>query len=333
MVIDNLIVMRVLEISFDSYLINEIPADAEYEWLPAGRSLNPRQDRKIARDHTISKYTAIKSILSRKYDVVIIPAVHVNNTGDFSWPVKLAKKIFKIGSRVPLSGELCARVLRWFADYWIVFDHHDLTMISEEVLKLVKPEIYFKRNLLSKLQSSDNQKFELLPMPMPRENMVKYENLDKVRDVFIGGTYETELRKNLLRFSKGLKESGVDIDIVDQRVSPEEFANRMASAKICFATQGIGYHTWRMYEAPLCGSVVILNEPEEDVVHFWRDGENCLMHNDNLEEFMTKLNTLLGDDSKLANIQKAGTEMVMEKHSLCAVSAYLWKRIGTLVNN
>jgi Glycosyl transferases group 1 len=168
-----------------------------------------------------------------------------------------------------------------------VLDREDLPVINRNNLFLLdRATAYFKREL-----PSDRWKVFVKTghhgVPTPRYRMVRrhrrrVETLlpislglklgsqrffppatEKSVDVFFAGRIEgsSTVRKQGLAELLALRDQGVTLDIPQGNLPLGEFYRRAAAARLVWSPEGFGWDCFRHYEAPMCGSVPLINNP------------------------------------------------------------------------
>jgi hypothetical protein len=150
-----------------------------------------------------------------------------------------------------------------------------------------------------------NLSFGVVPLDYEIQNL----NLDmKTGNAFFAGGLSNDIRKQLKDM---IVKSGFTYlpNILDMNTYIEEVRRHW----ICIAPRGSGWDTYRYWEIPYIGSVLLCqNHPlkiDDDFVH----GRSCLRFS-TVEEARLIINQSLNDKEKLCSILKSGHELVMKKH-------------------
>jgi hypothetical protein len=146
---------------------------------------------------------------------------------------------------------------------------------------------------------------------------------EKTVDVFFAGRLEgsSTVRAAGLAQLEDLRRRGYRIDVALERVPPEEFYARCARAWLAWSPEGYGWDCFRHYEAPLCGTVPVMNYPTihrhaplEDGVHgFYYPVEGAGL--------ARAVEEALADKAHLVRMAAAAREHVERHHTverLCA---------------
>ena len=85
----------------------------------------------------------------------------------------------------------------------------------------------------------------------------------KTVDIFFAGRTEgsSTVREHGVAQLKKLQQNGVRIDLPSERLSREAFIQRASAAYLVWSPEGYGWDCFRHYEAPLCWSVPLINQP------------------------------------------------------------------------
>lgn len=169
----------------------------------------------------------------------------------------------------------------------VVVDHEDLPVINRDNLFLLdRCDLYFKREL-----PPDRWRLFLktahanLPTPRFRLSPRHLGWVEKLRPISIGlpthGRWRavapqpkradlffsgrvagsSTLRPRGLEELRALAGQGLVVDIPEAPLPPEPFYERCAAARLVWSPEGLGWDCFRHYEAAVCGSVPLINQP------------------------------------------------------------------------
>jgi hypothetical protein len=140
---------------------------------------------------------------------------------------------------------------------------------------------------------------------------------EKRVDVFFAGRLETSaVRLAGVPELRALAREGVRVDLAPERLDRPEFYRRSARAWITWSPSGYGWDCFRHYEAPLCGSVPLINEPSIVRHAPFRAGEHALYYRVAPGELNRAVRTALADRRELARIAAAARDHVLRHHTL-----------------
>ncbi|WP_018970653.1 glycosyltransferase [Rubritalea marina] len=320
--------MRVLEFSFDSYLSSQIPASNSVDWFSIGESLEPVADPEFSSASLVARITMFWCLLIGRYDVVVIPAIHVNRLKYVSFKVKVCKLIFKWLSHYSVISHFLYRLSRKLSTHWVVFDHSDHTYVSSEVISVLRPELYLKRNLLSALLEDEDVRFGELPMPI---SITENDRAKRPKNrIFMAGGYHCKLRINAKDWAENNSDHlKIGVDIERDYLNYSDYLTKLSEYSYVFAIQGYGFHTWRMYEAAALGAIPIINSPQESIIHKWEDGVNCLMYC-SLDELLSKIEQLSSDSELEKKIRQGAWELVSQENKKESVAQKIWCELAKL---
>jgi hypothetical protein len=133
-------------------------------------------------------------------------------------------------------------------------------------------------------------------------------NPEKSGDVFFAGYITSKIRAQLKEMTMR-----AGYTYLSNILSMDEYVREVRRHWICIAPRGSGWDTYRYWEIPYLGSVLLCqNHPlkiDNDFVH----GESCLRFS-NVDEAKSLIERFLQNKDKLSYIAKKGRELVMKKH-------------------
>ena len=311
--------LRILEVGHDPWIAPCYEAD----FLAIGGSLRPGNSARPMPWAVTSKI--IWRIISGSYDVIALPPMHVRRLIGLGHKARLAKKLFGLLAGSDFLGRIVRRLMSRRKTMIVVFDIDDAVKVSDEVCRIFQPQIYFKRNLLRKDLLRDPLLLRHLPMGIGECGP---SNSGVTADLFVCGEYSTEARRTTLEAARRLRSLGWRVDIVETRIAYSEYRRRLAQAKAAFCFQGIGFHTWRMYEAACSGTIPIIDRPESDVIHDFIDSENCIIVAPSFDEIVLSVDELLRSPQKLSRISAGAYRLAESKYTRRACARYLIEEIA-----
>jgi glycosyltransferase involved in cell wall biosynthesis len=314
--------LRFLEIGRDPWIGPSLSAD----FLPIGRSIVP-WDRQW-KFGLIAFALILWRLVLRRYDIIALGPLQVQRTIGLAWGGRFAKKCISAIARSGTLASLLRTALCGKTTRIIVLDIDDSPMVSEAVLAIFRPAIYFKRNLSRLDFESGKGLFQPLPMavePFPTQPGVKDS------DIFICGGYGTKSRKAALQAARALQRKGWSVDIVEDPIPYQEYRRRVFAARTVFAFEGCGFHTWRMYEAAAAEAVPIINSPDSDTIHDFVDGENCLIVVPAVEVIVSKVDEFLRNQALVNAVAKSAYRLAVKKHTLTSCAGLLAAEIERVI--
>jgi len=146
---------------------------------------------------------------------------------------------------------------------------------------------------------------------------------DKTVDVFFAGQLKpsSTVRSDGLAQLRALAAEGYVIDVVGDRLPYEEFARRMARAWLVWSPEGFGWQCFRHFEAPLAGSVPLINLPRILRDRPLEDGVHALYYAADGDDLRRAVVAALADKPRLARIAAAARAYVLEHHTYEALCA------------
>jgi hypothetical protein len=120
-----------------------------------------------------------------------------------------------------------------------------------------------------------------------------------------------------------LREEGYAIDIATERLPPGEFFRRLSTAWVAWSPGGYGWDCARHYEAPLAGTVPLMNYPTIVRHRPFRDGEHCILYSPEPGALASAVRAAVADKERLLRIARAAQAHVREYHTLQARAEYV----------
>ena len=139
----------------------------------------------------------------------------------------------------------------------------------------------------------------------------------KTSDVFVAAMPEgsATVRNEGLKQLRALAATGLRIDIPEERLSPEEFYQRMSAAWLTWSPEGFGWQCFRHYEAPLAFSIPLINEPTIVRYRALIDGVHAFYYQpDEPDSLGRVIRAALEDQARLHTIALTGRAHVLANH-------------------
>jgi glycosyltransferase involved in cell wall biosynthesis len=140
---------------------------------------------------------------------------------------------------------------------------------------------------------------------------------EKTTDVFAAMMLQGTVRSEGIEQLRALAAQGIVVDIPERRLSQEEFYERMSRAWLTWSPEGLGWECFRHYEAPLMGSVPVINTPTVARYHPLRDGEHALYYfPDEPHSLRDTIVSALADKDRLRRMATEARAQVLQYHML-----------------
>jgi hypothetical protein len=141
---------------------------------------------------------------------------------------------------------------------------------------------------------------------------------EKTIDVFFAGQVETSstVRAAGLSELRALAREGIRVDLATERLDRREFYRRCARAWITWSPEGLGWECFRHYEAPLCGSVPLMNQPSILRHAPLRAGEHALYYEVEPGGLARSIRAALADHASLGRMAAAAHDHVRRYQTL-----------------
>ena len=111
-----------------------------------------------------------------------------------------------------------------------------------------------------------------------------------------------------------LADKGLQIDIPEERLPPDEFHRRMSRAWLAWSPSGLGWDCYRHYEGPQCLAVPVINYPTISRHRPLEDGVHALYYAPEGDGLRHTIETALADKERLRQIAIAGRAHVRANH-------------------
>jgi len=310
--------LRILEVGRDPWIGPTYPAD----FLSLGRSISPG---KFGHKPNLKHLPKIAwRILRREYDVIALGPLQVDRTSGLSWRGRLVKRLISRTAASPTLCWLMRQLLCGTRSSVVILDVSYTTWLSNAALKLFRPVVYFKRNLLKSDRVASEWNLQVFPMAVEPYSAIPAA---KTTDLFVCGAYTNDARMAALAAARILQQLGWKVDIEEQTIAYEEYRARLAAARMVVCLQGYGFHTWRMYEAALARAVPVIDPPPENLIHDFVDGENCVVVQPSIAAIVKKLNHVLKSPRTMEAVAERAFQGAEQKHTLVACSSILVSEI------
>ncbi len=136
-------------------------------------------------------------------------------------------------------------------------------------------------------------------------------------DIFFAGdaAFSSTARVSGLNELQALAEEGYIVDIPAEPLTHQEFLQRMSAAWLAWSPGGLGWDCYRHYEAPLAGSLPLMNYPAIMRHRPLRDGEHCVLYGVERGGLVQAARSALADKPRLCEMAKSAAEHVREHHN------------------
>ena len=310
--------LRILEIGRDPWIGPSYPSD----FLPLGRSIVPGKFGHKPNLEDLGKVAW--RILRREYNVIALGPLQVDRTSGLSWRGRLVKRLISRVSTSPALSWVVRRLLCGPRSSVAILDVSYGVSLSTAALKIFRPVIYFKRNLLKSDRETGEWNLHVFPMAVEPHRAI---SRTKTTDLFVCGAFTNDARKAALDAARVLQQLGWRVDIEEQSIPYEDYRERLAASRMVICFHGYGFHTWRMYEAAVARAVPVIDPPPENLIHDFVDGDNCVVVQPSIAAIVKKLDQLLKNPRLIEDIAGRAFQNAEEKHTLAACSSILVSEI------
>ncbi len=231
-----------------------------------------------------------------------------------------------------------------------ILDHSDLPIINRNNFFLLdRCRLYFKREL-----PPDRWRVFLktahanLPTPRFRELTHNQARIDKLRpislgvplsapspfpalptrktsDIFFAGRIKGSsfIRQKALSELLALRERGFVIDVAEQQLDQSEFYRRCGQARLTWSPEGLGWDCFRQYEAAMCGSVPLLNQPTIERYQPLLHGKHAVYYDIEESGLTNAAVNALADKPRLEAMGQAARAHVLVHHTPHAIARHI----------
>jgi len=143
---------------------------------------------------------------------------------------------------------------------------------------------------------------------------------EKAADIFFAGDTDANstVRAAGIEELRQLEAQGYAVDIATGRLDRPDYLRRMAAAWLAWSPAGLGWDCYRHYEAPLAGSLPLMNYPAIERYRPLRDGEHCVLYAVEPGGLSQAARGALADKPRLRKMAAAAAEHVRTYHSFYA---------------
>lgn len=314
--------MRVLEISRFGLFKALFPD--ETDWIRWGGSLTADEPMQPEEPSLALIARTLSRIGRRKFDLIVLPAIHPQHVDDQSRSKLLSKAALRSVARVPAFASLLHRFgLR--SARCVVLDIHDDTDLCETTLRLFPHcALYFKREFAVDEPRDGPLAGKIRPVSLilPNESRVPAAR-EKDIDLFFAGRLCNDTRAKAVAEARSLAERGVRVFIPDSPLPYPAFMEALSRAWLVLSPEGLGWDCYRHYEACLAGSVPLINSPRFQRRLYLEDGTHCFYYDADRDGLATRVVELLADKPRLSRMAEEGRRHVLANHTRAAVGRYI----------
>src|SRR5262249_50017700 len=234
------------------------------------------------------------------------------------------------------------QLLRWrLAAPIAILDHEDLPVINRNNFFLLdRCRIYFKRELppdrwrlflktghanLPTPRFREAARYQArvaklrpisLGVPLSAPTPFPFEPTEKSIDIFFAGRIEGSSFSRRKGFSELLalrEQHGIVVEI-SERLPQAEFYRRCARAWLTWSPEGLGWDCFRHYEAAMCGSVPLINQPTIERHRPLLQGMHAIYYDVDEGGLTRAVLAALADKPRLEAMARAARAHVLEHH-------------------
>ncbi|MFC1648314.1 glycosyltransferase [Nanoarchaeota archaeon] len=135
-------------------------------------------------------------------------------------------------------------------------------------------------------------------------------------DILFIGTMSSRKREKVLELVENYAKRNQlkAVTKITSKLSWKEYIELLSSAKVCISMRGAGMDTFRYWEIPCAGSLLLSEEPLIDIPNNFKDKESAVFFK-SLVELEEKLDFLFSNPKVIPKITKKGREKVLKYHT------------------
>lgn len=343
---------RILEIGFSPYLYAAFPRTTDfYSTWSDERSSDRTCGRHIV---TLGSLPGLaRRLADPTYDIVAVHALPYS-----SWsPRALSRTLFRrsvLRGSLPIFRAMGQQLLRGKVHAPIaVLDFDDAAVIDRaNAFLLDRATVYFKRELppdhwqaftgtfhwrvpTSRFRDSPPNRertAKLAPIALGIEIGAEQQPTarpvsasEKTADVFFAGKVRNSstVRERGILELDALRGKGYIIDVPTEPISKEEYFARCARSWIVWSPEGYGWQCFRTWEAALCGSVPLMNNPTIEQHRPLIEGEHTLYYPVEPGGLTQAVTSALANKDRLSAMGAVARSFVLTHHTRQALARHI----------
>jgi Glycosyl transferases group 1 len=318
--------MKVLEVSRLG-LFKELLPDGT-NWIRWGNRLTADEPVLPDRLSLTGVARTLSRIGTRKFDLIVLPAIHPEHTDDQPKYKAPLKSICQGLSRVPALPETL-NLIALRPTRCVILDINDRRYLCSTTLRLFpRCALYFKRELVldEPRDSVLARKVKPLPLILPDERRIPVA-CEKDIDLFFAGALSNDTRKKAVDEARSLVARGIRVVIPEEPMPYHDFMQALGRSWLVLSPEGHGWDCYRHYEACLAGSVPLINNPRYQRRVYLQDGTHCFYYDADRDSLAARVIELLADKQRLARMAEAGRRYVLANHTRSAVARYIMSEL------
>jgi hypothetical protein len=151
---------------------------------------------------------------------------------------------------------------------------------------------------------------------------------EKTTDIFFSGRMNSEVRCSGFPELLELSRFGIKIDVPPALLPRKEFYQHCAQAWLVWSPEGLGWDCFRHYEASVCRSVPVINQPRITWHRKMKEGIHCFFYEPSGGNLAAAVKAALADKDKLRAMAEAGREHVLRHHTHRNICEYILQQIA-----
>jgi hypothetical protein len=341
--------LRIVEIGDSPFIKNALPAQVSYfsTWLDDdARKLASEGNRAVS----LATMPALWRLLRDPETALVV--CHPTYFSPWSWRWILRTLFDRriLRGSLPVARAMGPQFLRWpCAAPIAILDREDLPVVNRNNFFLLdRCRVYFKRELPpDRWRVFMKTGHANLPTPRFRKSERYQARIDRLRpislglraapspvavagaeksaDIFFAGTVagSSFVRQRGLSELLALRDRGFVVDIPERPLPQSEFYRRCAQARLTWSPEGLGWDCFRHYEAAMCESVPLLNQPTIERYQPLLQGTHAVYYEVEQGGLTRAAVSALADRPRLQTMALAARDHVLAHHTPEAIARHV----------
>jgi hypothetical protein len=181
----------------------------------------------------------------------------------------------------------------------------------------------WRRNKRNRERVAKLKPLSLVPSPFPFSETGGTP--EKRADIFFAGEFTANSTARFVGLKElhALEKEGYVIDLPTERLDRAEYMRRMSAAWLAWSPAGFVWDCYRHYEAPLVGSVPLMNYPSTTRHRPLLDGQHCVLYRIEPGGLREAARKALADKPRLREMATMAAEHVRKYHTYYARADYV----------
>lgn len=310
---------RVLFVGHDNLLEHEEGLEVDFlGGLGRGMGQTKAEFREDGKKKTL---LVLMRFLLRRYDQVIFPSAILTRSAELG-ESGLKRKLASFLYRASYSKRL-TKLIRGLTSFFLkgqsaaFVERFSQMTVHRHMFQFFDHSILFKT--IAHREYPERKELKVVPTNYwinidcyPTKEIIPFEL--RSCDVFYVGQMVFDQRRIAPELERMALDSGIKFEWLRQRLTFEEYIDRIATCKIAWSPEGSNWQCWRHYESLYYGAIPLINRPESRIFHTLVEGEHCFFY-DSVEEAVEIMKGVCQGKLRLKLSQEERKRFVVEQHS------------------